>query len=197
MPHIDVRPEIVAIVASTGGPAALSEIVKQLPGDFPLPVVIVQHITSDFLTSMVNWMRALTALRMVIAEAGTHPEPGTIYLAPGHAHLALTKNHRFALDTTTGGRHIPSGDVLFESVAESYGAAAIGVILTGMGSDGARGLCKMCDAGAFTIAQDEVTSAVYGMPREAVVLGAVKRVLPLSEISNVLIQLTRNKDEKL
>jgi two-component system chemotaxis response regulator CheB len=185
------RPEIVAIAASTGGPAALSEILKRLPPDFALPIVIVQHIAPDFIASMINWLGKITPLEMTIAQDGGRPQPGTVYLAPDRAHLLLDRRHRFFLDRSpTKALHVPSGDVLFRSIAEHYGAQAIGVILTGMGEDGVHGLRQMYEAGAYTIAQDKATSVVYGMPGEAARLGAVRQELPLKQIAGALIQLS-------
>lgn len=189
-----VQPEIVAIGSSTGGPAALSEIFRNLPGDFALPLVIVQHIAPDFLPSLVEWLNGLSPLPVKIAEPGGYPLPGCIYLAPGEVHLRLTGDRRFAVARVPVTRHIPSANVLLESVAVAYGPAAVGIILTGMGDDGATGLRRMYDAGAFTIAQDETTSAVYGMPREAHRLGAVRRVLPLPQIAGAVIQLATTKE---
>lgn len=190
------KPEIVAIVSSTGGPAALNEILSRLPADFPLPVVIVQHIAPDFLPSLVKWLDGQSGLKVTIAEPGKKPERGFAYIAPGQAHLKLDRQHRFVLDDQIPSRHMPSGDVLFTSIAQHYGAGAVGVVLTGMGDDGARGLRAMFGAGAFTIAQDESSSAVYGMPREAVAQGATCEVLPITEISGVLVELTRTVKEK-
>lgn len=192
--HVSVNPEIVAIVSSTGGPGALSEILGRLPADFPLPVVVVQHIAADFLPSLVKWLDGIAPLSVSIAQPGDQPKPGNVYIAPGQAHLRIDRNLRFCLDTKTPGRHIPSGDVLFDSVASAYGAKAVGVVLTGMGDDGAHGLRAMYNAGAFTIAQDESSSAVYGMPREAAAQGTTRAVLPLTDIAGALIDLTRKKE---
>lgn len=191
------QPEIVAIVASTGGPGALNEILSRLPANFPLPVVIVQHIAPDFLPSLVKWLDSLAPLKVRIAEPGMRPQPGYVYIAPGNAHLKIGRDRRFALDAEITARHMPSGDVLFESVAKQFGAASVGVVLTGMGDDGARGLRAMFDAGAFTIAQDEASSAVYGMPREAAARGAACEILPVSEIPAVLVDLTHLAKETM
>jgi two-component system chemotaxis response regulator CheB len=164
--------------------------IEVLPADFPLPIVVVQHIAPDFVPSLAEWLPHITRLNVAIAEADRTPQPGTVHLAPGGIHLRLTPGRRFLLDPEpSNGAHIPSGDVLFESVAASYGKRAIGVILTGMGSDGAVGMLAMHRAGAFTIAQDEASSVVFGMPREAIALGAARRVLPLTEIPQALIYL--------
>lgn len=186
-----IAPEIVAIVSSTGGPAALSQILRELPADFPLPIVVVQHIAPDFVASLADWLNHVTPLPVTIARLNEHPQPGHVYLAPGDVHLRLAHGGRFTLtDQPDSARHIPSGDVLFESVAESYGARAIGLLLTGMGSDGARGLRRLHETNAFTIAQDEATSVVFGMPREAIALGAARRVLPLDDMPHVLMILS-------
>jgi two-component system, chemotaxis family, protein-glutamate methylesterase/glutaminase len=188
-----IRPEIVAIAASTGGPAALTEIFKRLPADFGLPVVVVQHISHEFLASLVTWMDALTPLRITIAAEGERLLPGRIYFAPGDAHLKVTRGKRFELDRTTKLLHTPSGDMLLESVANAYGAHAIGIVLTGMGSDGAQGLRALYNRGAHTIVQDESTSVIYGMPCEAVALGAARSILPVQAIAQVLIDFNANK----
>ena len=191
-----VPPKIVAVVASTGGPAALSEIIEQLPGDFSLPIVIVQHITPDFMPSLETWMSGVTRLKVSLAQWGETPLPGRIYFAPGNAHLRLTARLRFDLDSVQGtALHMPSGDILLESVARSYGSQAVGVVLTGMGHDGARGLRAMRDAGAYTIAQDEATSVVYGMPQQAVAVGAARQVLPLQDIAKTLVKLSGTGDK--
>jgi two-component system chemotaxis response regulator CheB len=190
-PGILAPPEIIAIVASTGGPAALVTIIHQLPPDFAIPIVILQHISADFVDSLRSWIARMTTLPVALAQSGARPIPGSIYLAPGGKHLRLTRSHRFELDENPGtAYHIPSGDILLESVGQSYGKRAIGVVLTGIGEDGARGLRTMCDMGALTIAQDEATSAVYGMPKAAHALGAVRQILPLPEIAPTLIRLS-------
>jgi two-component system chemotaxis response regulator CheB len=186
-----VSPEITAIVSSTGGPAALSEILRRLPVDVGLPIVIIQHIAADFLPSLVEWLSGVTLLAVKIAEEGEQPQVGTVYFAPGDRHLALTAERRFTSDVQRNTRHVPSGDVLLESVARHYGEQAIGVILTGMGRDGARGLLSMHHAGAVTIAQDEASSVVYGMPCEAVNLNAAQHVLALMEIPGALVRLAK------
>ncbi|MBN1681633.1 MAG: chemotaxis-specific protein-glutamate methyltransferase CheB [Anaerolineae bacterium] len=193
-PPVSARatPEIVAIVASTGGPAALSAILRDLPADFQVPIAIVQHISIDFVTSLANWMSQVTPLHVSIAQAGERLIPGHVYLAPDRVHLRVLKNRRFKLDPDAGNkRHVPSGDILLQSVAQSYGPRAIGAVLTGIGEDGAHGLWAMHEAGAFTISQDKATSVVYGMPQAAAKLGAAQSVLPLSEIAPTLVRLTQ------
>lgn len=187
-------PEIVVMVSSTGGPGALGEIVSLLPADFPLPIVIVQHITPDFLTSMIKWLDMVSLLTVTLAHEGDSPKPGNVYLAPGDTHLLLGRGRRFRFDDQTPASHKPSGDILLKSIAQQFGARAIGIVLTGMGEDGAEGLRALHTQGAYTIAQDEATSAVFGMPRAAIEMGAARRVLPLAEIPAALIELTSSKE---
>ncbi len=186
-----VTPRLVAIASSTGGPAALCEIARQLPADFPLPIVVVQHIAPDFVSSLASWLASTTVLRVVIAEENDQPCPGCIYLAPGGKHLRMNKSGRFAFSPSPEtSPHIPSCDVFLESVARAYGAEAIGVILTGMGSDGANGMLELHWAGAYTIAQDEASCVVFGMPHETIERGAARQVLPLSLIAHQLMSIT-------
>jgi len=193
-PGITAPPEIIAIVASTGGPGALVTIMQGLPSDFAIPIVIVQHISPDFVDSLRSWIARTTPLTVAVAQPGERPLPGSAYLAPGGKHLRLTRSHRFELDEKPStAYHIPSGDILLESIGNSYGKRAVGVVLTGIGDDGAHGLRVMADAGAFTIAQDEATSAVYGMPKAALALGAARQVLPLPDIASALMRLAHAK----
>lgn len=186
------RPQVVAIAASTGGPAALSEILWNLPAHFGLPVLIVQHITPDFVPSLVGWLNHMSKLPVKVAHQGEMLSPGVIYIASGGAHLRVNAHHSFVMNTTPQtARFMPSCDILLESVARVYGNRAVGIVLTGMGDDGARGLLAMAQTGAFTIAQDESTSTVFGMPGEAARLGAARQVLPLSKIAPVLTSLSK------
>jgi two-component system chemotaxis response regulator CheB len=189
-----VQPQIVAIAASTGGPAALNTILSNLPADFSLPIVIVQHLAADFLPSLVGWLDTVTPLRVEIAQPNQYPEPGHVYFAPGDVHLVLTRRRNFATQPTPVTTHIPSGDVLLESVAAHYKAEAIGMVLTGMGNDGAFGLRQMHAAGAMTIAQNQETCAVFGMPQEAIALRAVRHVLALTDIPGALVRLSTSKE---
>ncbi|MBA3868138.1 MAG: chemotaxis-specific protein-glutamate methyltransferase CheB [Anaerolineae bacterium] len=184
------KPQIVAIAASTGGPAALSEIIWHLPVNFSLPIVIVQHITADFVPSLVGWLNHVSKNKVQIARHGEAVLPGVIYVAPGDNHLFLSKRQTFIVGPSPKVmQFMPSADIMLESVAESYCEKAIGIVLTGMGDDGAHGLQAMRRAGAITIAQDEASSVVFGMPGEAIRLGAAHHVLPLSKIAPTLASL--------
>jgi two-component system chemotaxis response regulator CheB len=172
---------LVAIGASTGGPPALEAVLACLPADFPLPVVVVQHISAGFLEGLVQWLGGRVPLPVRVAEERQRATPG-IWFAPDGAHLLVESSLRFTLDwETVSGSHRPSVDMLFESVAASAGEESVGVVLTGMGRDGAAGTEAIRSAGGLVVAQDEGTSAVYGMPRAAAEAGA-DVVLPLDEI---------------
>jgi two-component system chemotaxis response regulator CheB len=183
--------QIAAIVASTGGPSALARLLGRLPNDFPVPIVLVQHITTNFHAGFVDWLDGICELSVVSAEDGAYPEPGFVYVAPPDRHLRVDRD---ILHVATGepvSGQIPSGTVLFESLAESYGRETLGVLLTGMGQDGAHGLKRLRDAGGYTLAEDESTAVVYGMPAVAARLGAVCESLPLDAISYRLLGLRR------
>jgi two-component system chemotaxis response regulator CheB len=186
----------VAIGSSTGGIQALTEVLTQLPDSIP-PILIVQHIPSAFSRPFAERLNTLCAFQVKEAQDGDLVLNDQVLIAPGGRHMELessVKGYRVRLtDAPAVNRHKPSVDVLFESVARLLGPQAIGVLLTGMGQDGAKGLKSMKDAGAITIAQDEASSAVYGMPREAVRLRAVDHVLPLDKIPQTLMRLLQDK----
>jgi two-component system, chemotaxis family, protein-glutamate methylesterase/glutaminase len=178
------RCNIVVIGASTGGPGAVLEILRCLPADFRIPLLLVLHINEPFGAAFADWLDGQTSRPVAYARDGAAvaAAAGQVVVAPGDRHMVVRDGLlRLTRDPE---RHScrPSVDVLFESVAAEYGASAVACLLTGMGRDGALGLLKIRQAGGFTIAQDEATSVVYGMPREAVLLGAAARVLPLGEI---------------
>jgi two-component system, chemotaxis family, protein-glutamate methylesterase/glutaminase len=189
----------VAIAASTGGPAALAEILPRL-GRLAVPVLIVQHLHPQLVDGFVGWMQRVSALPVVVAADGDRPQPGIVYIAPAGAHLKLAPapgapivptgppralppgGRRLVLDPEPAGLHRPSADELFASVAATTGGQSVGVLLTGMGDDGAAGLLALRHQGAFTIAQDEPTSVVFGMPQAARRLGAAGEILGLDRI---------------
>jgi two-component system chemotaxis response regulator CheB len=181
------RFEAVGVGASTGGPTALRDLFSALPADFPLPILVVQHITTGFTAGFVDWLRQHTPLDVRIADKEDRAAPGSILLAPEGRHLeALPGGAVRATSRKPRGVHLPSADTLLSSLASAYGRKCIGILLTGMGSDGAAGLLDVRRAGGFTIAQDEETCVVFGMPREAVRLGAVNRSMAPASIADLL-----------
>lgn len=183
-----VFPRIVVIGASTGGPVALQRVLSALPSSFPLPIVCVQHISDGFLQGLVEWLGSVCDLKVGIAQEGWQPLPGTVYFPPEGMHLLFDAEGRFrySREQSVNG-HRPSVSMTFESAANIYGDAAIGVLLTGMGNDGADGMKAIHDAGGTTIAQDEKSSVVYGMPKQAIELGAAREVAPLEEIASLIM----------
>lgn len=192
--HYKTTDKIIAIGASTGGTEAIKDVLLGLPPDIP-GIVIAQHIPEGFSAPFAKRMDTLTALTVLEAEDGQQIMPGHAYVAPGGVHLMVVRDgakYRCKLsDGPAVNRHRPSVDVLFRSVAQHAGPNATGAILTGMGDDGAKGLLEMKEAGARTVAQDEKTSVVWGMPGEAVRKGGVDHVLPLLSIANKLIALIK------
>ncbi|CAN5594441.1 chemotaxis protein CheB [soil metagenome] len=186
---------LVAIGASTGGPPVLDTILSQLPADYPYPILIVQHIADGFLDGLVNWLQPKCKLKILIAQNNQPIEAGHVYIAADHHHLGVTAQERLVLCDAEPEHGIrPSVCFLFRSVAKTYGSRAIGILLTGMGKDGAEGLQSMRENGAITIAQDKDTSAVFGMPNEAIKLGAAQFILPPDKIAQSLIlQQTNNQ----
>lgn len=181
---------VVAIAASTGGPLALARLLPALPADLAAPVLIAQHIADGFIGGMAQWLNGLCALPVAVAAHGEPLRPGRIYLADPASHLTVLPDLSAELcPRTERDRYRPSCDALLCSVARAAGRQAIGVILTGMGRDGAHGIAAVAAAGGTTIAQDEESSVVFGMNREAIADGGVQRVLPLDAIPAVLIQL--------
>jgi two-component system chemotaxis response regulator CheB len=188
---------IIAIGASTGGTEAIKEVLVQLPADTP-GVVITQHIPKAFSTPFARRMDACCQMTVYEAQDGQMILPGHVYIAPGDQHLLVVRDGaRYVCKLDDGSpvnRHKPSVDVLFRSVAQQAGRNAVGVILTGMGKDGAIGLKEMRDAGSPTIAQDEATSVVWGMPGEAVAIGAAAETLPLGQVAARLCALAESMD---
>jgi two-component system chemotaxis response regulator CheB len=179
---------VVAIVASTGGPPAVAQVLRALPADWSLPVLVVQHIGAGFDVGLVRYLDDACPLPVSLGENGRPLTGGGVHVAPAEAHLGVTAGHRL---TVTAGAPIdgyrPSANHLFRSVAAAYGSGAAGVVLTGMGRDGADGLLELRRAGGLALAQDQATSIVYGMPRQAVLRGAIDEVLPVEEIGRVLV----------
>jgi len=187
---------VVAVGASTGGTEALRVIIESLPPNAP-PMLVVQHMPEGFTAAFAKRLNSTAAVEVKEAESGDEVLPGRVLIAPGNQHLLLRRGNAKSFVQTVSGelvsRHRPSVDVLFRSVAQAAGANAIGVIMTGMGDDGAAGLAEMRAAGAQTIAQDEATSVIFGMPKEAIARGAVEQILPLTEIPNAILRLTQRR----
>ncbi|MGH7504678.1 MAG: chemotaxis-specific protein-glutamate methyltransferase CheB [Longimicrobiales bacterium] len=190
--------DIVALAASTGGPAALRALLDEMPSDFPAPMLLVQHIAHDFAAGFAEWLGGGSRLRVKLAERGERLLPGTLYVAPDDRHLGVTSERcaDVSFAPSIGGFR-PSADYLFENIGRVYGDRAIAVVLTGMGTDGADGIEAAHRAGTFVIAQDEASSLVFGMARAAIQRGHVDRVVPLDRIaSHILGRVTGACDDE-
>lgn len=183
---------VVAIATSTGGPAALQEILGGLPADFPMPILVVQHITPGFISSLAASLRCTTNLGVKVAEDGEPLRPGTIYLAPDGAHLGV-KARQVSLSESAGILGFrPSATYLFESVANHYGRSALAVVLTGMGEDGVPGLRRIREAGGYVLIQDKDSSVVFGMPGAALAAGVVDEEISLRHMASRLLEVVRD-----
>jgi len=186
------RPRIVVVGASTGGPQALRCIFSNLPGDFPLPVICVQHITCGFLPGLIDWLQTQSPLSIRVAVSGELPKAGTIYLPPEDHHLEIGADGRFVATTRDlNNGHRPSVTVSMTSAVRCFGSGVVGVLLSGMGRDGADGMLAIANAGGVTIAQDERSSTVFGMPKQAIELGAARYILNPEEIARQLLRIVR------
>jgi two-component system chemotaxis response regulator CheB len=185
------RPEVVVVGASLGGPRALATLLRGLPATFPVPIAVVQHIADGFTEGLASWLASESHLQVIEARDGERLRAGRVVVAPTGRHLLVADGVARLSDAPPVDTFKPSVTPLFLSAARVYGARACGVILTGMGRDGAEGLKAIHQAGGPTLAQDEATSAVFGMPRAAIELGAVDRVLPIDDIPRALVELTR------
>ena len=196
---LDLTHKVIAIGASTGGTEALREVLTALPADAP-GVVVVQHMPEKFTRSFAARLDSLSALKVVEAQDGQRVLPGHAFIAPGNLHMKVVRSGaetrvRVGMSPPVN-HHRPSVDVLFDSCARHLGANAVGVILTGMGSDGARGMLSMRDAGARTVAQDEASCVVYGMPKEAFEMGAAEEVQPLDRIPDAILRLLSERSAR-
>lgn len=184
--HFSATEKLIIIGASTGGTDAIKEVLSHFPADAP-GILVAQHMPENFTRSFAERLDGLCKIAVKEAEHNERVLPGHAYIAPGHSHLLLKRSGaNYMIELNQGppaNRHRPSVDVLFRSAANVAGFNALGIILTGMGKDGARGLLEMKNAGAHTIAQDEASCVVFGMPREAIALGAACEVLPLHNIA--------------
>jgi two-component system chemotaxis response regulator CheB len=184
-PH---APLLVGIAASAGGPGAVATLLGQMPSAFAGTIAVVQHLPKGFTGAFVDFLQSRTKLRVKLVSERAAREPGVVLVAPDDRHLVVTERSEFrAVELPRVDGFRPSATVLFRSMAEALGSGAIGVILSGMGTDGAEGLARMRRQGSLTIAQDEASSAVYGMPRAAVEAGAAELVLPLGQIAQALL----------
>jgi len=182
--------QLVGIASSTGGPGALATAFKSLPPDFPLPILVVQHVTRGFTTGLADWLNGETALQVGLAGHGETPRRGTILLAPDDYHMRVNGRGVVELCKEPAYKGLrPAANYLFHSMARSYGPRALGIVMTGMGDDGAEGIEALYQAGGITIAQDEQSCVVYGMPREAVIRNAIDQILSLDQIAAVLESL--------
>jgi two-component system chemotaxis response regulator CheB len=184
------RTRVVAIATSTGGPAALQRVLQELPGNFPVPILVVQHMAAGFIQGLATWLNTLCSMKTKVAEDGESLIPNTVYLAPDQHHLGVSTESTVMLSRTSPiGGFRPSATYLFESVARAYGSCAVALIMTGMGKDGVEGLRALRASGGQIIAQDERSSVVFGMPGAVIQAGLADTVLPLSLIAPKLIDL--------
>ncbi len=191
---VSATPSVLAIAASTGGPPALAKVIGGLAADFPLPVLLVQHMGAAFMEGFASWLDGVVALPVGLARDGEMMAPGRVYVAPGDRHLELGSGGVLRVsDAAPVGGQRPAATVLFASVARQAGPQGIGVLLTGMGEDGATGLLDMRRAGAATVAEHESSAVVYGMPAAAVRLSAASRVLPLDQVAPHLLRLAQGR----
>jgi two-component system response regulator WspF len=188
LPPVKGRPSFLALGASTGGPEALARVLGALPASFPAPVVVVQHIAAEFADNLVIWLQGRCKLPVQAATEGSVVPRGVISVAATDDHLILRNGMRFGIVREPADYPFrPSVDVLFESLATAWPGTGVAVLLTGMGHDGARGLGMLRQAGWYTLAQDQTTSVVYGMPKAAVELRAASRVLPLAQMPGAIL----------
>ena len=189
--------KLLVIGASTGGPHALLSVLSALPVDLSQAVLVVQHMAEGFIGGLASWLDQLVPLPVSVGESGRRLEPGTVTIAPSGGNLLVQDDRLRVLVTPPdpGQFHVPGIDATMKSVADALGPDAVGVLLTGMGRDGAAGLLAMRGRGAFTIGQDESTSAVYGMPAAAAAMNAIDRQLPIDEIGPALCELLRAKSK--
>ncbi|HZH53105.1 MAG TPA: chemotaxis-specific protein-glutamate methyltransferase CheB [Microvirga sp.] len=190
------RPSIMGIAASTGGPPALAKVLSALPANFPIPILLVQHMGAPFMEGFASWLDGLLPLDVRIARDQEIPVSGKVYVAPGDRHLLLSPAGTLQISAAPAvGSQRPSATLLFRSMAKNAGSRGLGVVLTGMGEDGAQGLLELRQAGGYTVAEDESTAVVYGMPAAAQRMGGVSTSLPLDLIAPRLLRLTRGDGE--
>jgi two-component system response regulator WspF len=186
------KQHLILMGASAGGPAALAAVLKSLPADFPAPIVIAQHVSQEFVAGLVDWLHSQTPLTVRIAKEGDEPTAGEVLVADTNNHLAFISADTLGYTAQPVDRiYRPSIDVLFKSATRHWSGAATGILLTGMGKDGAAGLKMMRDKGWVTIAQDQATSVVYDMPEAAVAIEAASEILPIDKVAPRLKNIFR------
>jgi two-component system chemotaxis response regulator CheB len=191
------RTPVIAIAASTGGPKALAVLLSELPEDFPCPIVIAQHMGDGFIPGLARWLNSISKLSIKEGLDRETITAGKVYISPSERHMKIGQNGKILLvERQPGDIYRPSCDLLLSSVASTYGADSIGVILTGMGDDGVLGMKKIKGAGGITLAQDERSSLIFGMPKMAIESGCIDKVLPLQEIATELVRLTLGGEGK-
>jgi len=188
-------PAVIALGISTGGPKALQEIPPTLPGDLPVPILIVQHMPAGFIAAFAKRLNSLCALSICEASHGAVVQPGVVYLAPAGFQMTLDRLPDSRTLISLSGKaenqvHVPSVDVMMQSVASAFHSEAMGIIMTGMGADGAQGMKAIHHEGGLTVGEDEASCAVYGMPRVCAEMGILDRVVPLSQIPHEILQAT-------
>jgi len=184
--------DAIVIGSSTGGPSAIETVLAKLPGNLTIPVFIAQHMPENFVPSFVQRLNKISALEVVMGKRDMKATPGLVIIAPGNKNMIVRKNRTGEIVISFNNKHFkefnnPSINALMDSVAEVYGKKTIGVILTGMGKDGAHGVKKIKETGGFTIAQDEKTSVVFGMPKEAIRSGKIDSIIPIQEVGNFVV----------
>jgi two-component system chemotaxis response regulator CheB len=185
---------IVAVASSTGGPQVVHKMLMELPADFPAPIVLVQHINAAFTESLAGWLGAAARIKVKVAKDGDALVPGTCFVAPPGLHMSVPQRGKLALvQGAARDGHVPSGSALLESVAKAYGRRAVGMVLTGMGADGAEGMVAIKAAGGRTIAQSQESCVVFGMPSAAIARGAAELVVHGDEMALVLLKLARGE----
>ncbi len=190
-------PKIIGIASSTGGPPVVERIIRNLPADYPVPIMLVQHLSKGFSQALVSWLNEHTALNVKEISHGDKALPGTVHVASGQHHVRLEPGLHFSLmSRSLYNGHCPSANVMFESLAKVCGEQSVGIILTGMGDDGSNGLLMLKETGAMTYAQDEASCVISSMPKEAVKKGAVCARLTPEEIADALLELASEKKNK-
>lgn len=184
----------IAIASSTGGPEALSIILSRLPEDFPCPIVVAQHNSDGFIPGMVEWLKRISKIPIKVAEDSEKIFPGRVYVSPSEKHMQISEAKTVSfIERNPKDIYRPSCDMLLSSVARVYGPQGVGVVLTGMGSDGVLGVKAIKEHRGLTVAQDQKTSIVFGMPKVAIETGCIDAILPLDEISNHLLHIANGK----